>query len=82
VGGVGEVGSSEGFVAVSGRFGKDRPPGQLAGRRLVRHSAVALVVMWGLAACAVGPDYERPAVPVPPEWRTPTEGVGSLADLG
>jgi hypothetical protein len=35
-----------------------------------------------LAGCAVGPDYKRPAVPVPAEWRSPADAVGSLADLG
>src|SRR5438309_6549022 len=28
-----------------------------------------------------GPDYKRPAVSVPQEWRTTGEGVGSMADL-
>jgi len=40
------------------------------------------VIVCGLAACAVGPDYKRPVVPAPAEWRTPAEGVGSVADLG
>jgi outer membrane protein, multidrug efflux system len=42
----------------------------------------AFLVVYGVTACAVGPDYQRPAVPVPAAWRTPAEGVGSLADLG
>jgi hypothetical protein len=45
-------------------------------------AAAALVVMWGLSACAVGPDSGRPAVPAAPEWPTPAERVGSQADLG
>src|SRR5262249_7714033 len=27
-------------------------------------------------------DYKRPPVALPRDWRTPTEGVGSVADLG
>lgn len=27
-----------------------------------------------LAGCAVGPDYERPSVPLPPAWKSPLEG--------
>ncbi len=34
-----------------------------------------------LAGCAVGPDYDRPAVPTPENWRTAAEGIGSLGDL-
>jgi len=42
----------------------------------------ALVIALALAGCAsVGPDYKRPAVSVPQEWRTTGEGVGSMADL-
>ncbi len=44
-------------------------------------SIVALLLAAGLAGCAVGPDYERPAVPTPETWRTAAEGAGSLADL-
>ena len=45
--------------------------------------ALPLVVATTLAGCTmVGPDYKRPAVVEPPSWRTPAEGVGSLADLG
>ena len=35
-----------------------------------------------LTACMVGPDYRRPEVAVPTEWRSPVEGSGSLADFG
>jgi len=47
-------------------------------------TATALVILATLAltGCAVGPDYKRPAMLEPPGWRTPTEGVGSVADLG
>jgi len=41
-----------------------------------------LLIVFGLAGCAVGPDYKRPTVPVPADWRSPAEAVGSLADLG
>jgi multidrug efflux system outer membrane protein len=44
-------------------------------------SIVALFLAASLAGCAVGPDYERPAVPAPETWRTAAEGAGSLADL-
>jgi len=66
---------------VSGRLGTKSLPWQLAPRCLLRRAAAACVVLVGLAACTAGPDYKRPAVPVPAEWRTPAEGVGSLADL-
>ncbi len=33
-------------------------------------------------ACMVGPDYRRPEVAMPADWRSPVEGTGSLADLG
>jgi multidrug efflux system outer membrane protein len=42
---------------------------------------LVLVAGAGLAGCAVGPDYQRPATPTPGGWRTPTAGTGSLADL-
>ena len=35
-----------------------------------------------LTAWMVGPDYRRPEVAVPADWRSPVEGTGSLADLG
>jgi multidrug efflux system outer membrane protein len=46
------------------------------------HPALALLIACGLAACAVGPDYKRPEVLAPTEWRSPSQGPGSLADLG
>jgi outer membrane protein, multidrug efflux system len=49
---------------------------------LVKSAALVLVIAGALAGCAsVGPDYKRPAVPTASRWRTPTEGIGSLADL-
>jgi multidrug efflux system outer membrane protein len=49
---------------------------------LVKSAALVLVIAAALAGCAsVGPDYKRPAVPTASQWRTPTEGIGSLADL-
>jgi len=46
--------------------------------------ATVLVILAALAitGCAVGPDYKRPTMVEPPGWRTPTEGAGSVADLG
>jgi len=55
------------------------------------HGRIALGLLGLLACaggCAVGPDYERPAVDVPPAFRAapppfvPAEGVASFADLG
>lgn len=43
--------------------------------------AAGLAITAMLAGCTVGPDYARPKVVEPPTWRTPTEGIGSLADL-
>jgi len=43
---------------------------------------MALVIAIAFAGCAsVGPDYKRPTTEVPPEWRTASEGIGSVADL-
>jgi len=44
-------------------------------------SIIALFLAASLAGCAVGPEYERPQVPTPENWRTTAEGTGSLADL-
>ena len=51
-------------------------------------SAVAVALLAALAGCAVGPDYERPAVNTPGAFRTAASdardvaGVGAFADLG
>ncbi len=45
-------------------------------------TAVLTLLAGALAGCAVGPDYKRPEVSAPAEWRSPSEGPGSLADLG
>lgn len=50
-------------------------------RRLARCALMAFPAC-ALAACAVGPDYKRPPVVTPAEWRSQAEGAGSLADLG
>jgi multidrug efflux system outer membrane protein len=39
-----------------------------------------LLLPVGLTACTVGPDYERPAVDSPEEWREGLKGSASLAD--
>jgi len=50
--------------------------------RLVKSAALVLVIAATLSGCAsVGPDYTRPAIATTSEWRTPSEGIGSLADL-
>ena len=46
----------------------------IKGRRLIAPAAV-LIVLWVLAACAVGPDYVRPTAPAPaPDAFKETEG--------
>jgi len=44
-------------------------------------TAVVILATPALTGCAVGPDYKRPAPLAPPAWRTPTDGVGSVAGL-
>jgi multidrug efflux system outer membrane protein len=44
--------------------------------------AALILLIWGLGGCTVGPDYVRPTVATPADWRSPSEGTGSLADLG
>lgn len=46
-------------------------------RRLI--AALSLTAL--LAGCTLGPNYQRPSMPVPESWHTATEGTGSLADL-
>src|SRR5438445_7694455 len=49
---------------------------------LVKSAALVLVIAGAVSGCAsVGPNYKRPGVPVPQEWRTTGEGIGSVADL-
>jgi outer membrane protein, multidrug efflux system len=49
---------------------------------LVKAAALVLVIAGALSGCAsVGPDYKRPAIATMPQWHTPSEGVGSMADL-
>lgn len=48
---------------------------------MIRRALVALLALAVLPGCTLGPDYQRPAVPVPEAWRTPIDGAGSLADL-
>jgi multidrug efflux system outer membrane protein len=54
-----------------------RPPGS-AWRCL----ATVLVVVGVLAGCTVGPNYKRPEVIVPADWRNSPERSDSLGDLG
>src|SRR5262249_21465799 len=51
--------------------------------RVMKRLLVALVALPLLASCAVGPQYRRPTVPVPAQFRgaEPTTSLGSLADL-
>src|SRR4029453_14396667 len=44
--------------------------------------ATVLVVVGVLAGCTVGPNYERPEVIVPADWRNSPERGDSLGDLG
>lgn len=41
----------------------------------------ALLLLAMLGGCRLGPDYARPPVVAPRDWREPTEGVGSIGDL-
>src|SRR5436309_14688257 len=44
--------------------------------------ATVLVVVGVLAGCTVGPNYKRPEVIVPADWRNSPERGDSLGDLG
>jgi outer membrane protein TolC len=44
-------------------------------------AALALTLMAGLAGCAMGPDYERPEVPVPEAYQEPAIPGASIANL-
>jgi multidrug efflux system outer membrane protein len=48
--------------------------------RLGRHVLAAAATIL-LAACAMGPDYERPQVSLPEEYRTPVDEGASFANL-
>ena len=72
----------------AGANGADRmapasPPTGPTHRRAPRFGATTagLVVGLALAACSMAPEYTRPDVDAPRDWRVPAEGPGSLADL-
>src|SRR5258705_10566445 len=46
-----------------------------------RLGTLLMVVGW-LAGCAVGPDYKRPEILTPTDWRNGPEARASLGDLG
>ena len=48
-------------------------------RALSRAAALIVAAMFA-AACAVGPDYERPEVDLPADWRVPAGEAGELAN--
>jgi multidrug efflux system outer membrane protein len=50
--------------------------------RRSRYLATLLVIAGWLAGCAVGPDYKRPEVLTPTDWRNGPEARDSLGDLG
>ncbi len=50
-------------------------------RRVLAWPVLLLELLWGVAGCTVGPDYKRPEILTPTEWRDPNEGAGSPADL-
>ena len=50
-------------------------------RRSRRLGTLLVIVGW-LAGCAVGPDYKRPEILAPTDWRNGPEGRDSLGDLG
>ena len=43
--------------------------------------ALLILVLAGSMSCAVGPDYERPVVPMPDAWRDGSTQRANLADL-
>jgi len=50
--------------------------------RRSQYLATLLVIAGWLAGCAVGPDYKRPEVLTPTDWRNGPEARDSLGDLG
>ena len=50
-------------------------------RRSRRLGTLLVIVGW-VAGCAVGPDYKRPEILAPTDWRNGPEGRDSLGDLG
>jgi multidrug efflux system outer membrane protein len=44
-------------------------------------TVLAFAVAALLAGCAVGPDYARPELPAPPEYRDEAAQTSSLADV-
>lgn len=46
--------------------------------RFTKPLATAATLLLTLAGCAVGPPYQKPEVPAPPDWRTQTEPGESL----
>jgi multidrug efflux system outer membrane protein len=48
---------------------------------VLRLVATALIPGLVLSACSMAPEYRRPDVDPPRDWRVPAEGPGSLADL-
>jgi multidrug efflux system outer membrane protein len=49
---------------------------------VTQYFLLALMVTALCAGCTVGPNYQRPDIPMPPAWRTATDTARSLADLG
>jgi len=47
-----------------------------------RRLGTLLVIVGWLAGCALGPDYKRPEILTPTDWRNGPEGRDSLGDLG
>ncbi|MDR2549933.1 MAG: efflux transporter outer membrane subunit [Desulfobulbus sp.] len=48
--------------------------------RNLRFFLILALAMGGVAGCTVGPDYKRPAVDVPTDWRLPEQEARQLAD--
>jgi multidrug efflux system outer membrane protein len=48
--------------------------------RALSRAAVLIVAGMLAAACAVGPDYQRPEVELPADWRVPAGEAGELAN--
>lgn len=81
------VASRVAFVVLTRLTATARSTSQMILWRLTTGLGVSRVVPLALLTvfllgCAMGPDYKRPPIVTPVEWRSPAEGVGSLADLG
>jgi outer membrane protein, multidrug efflux system len=50
---------------------------QLCARAVCGRALVALSALVALGACSVGPAYQRPQIPLPPQWQDPSNNEGA-----